>query len=105
MSEGQDPGWDALGWMISYAQSRGVEFHAWLNPYRVANSPNSKTSYLSTLADNNFAKMNPNLVVSGKISGTSYPYILNPGEPEVKTYIRNVVKEIIETYDVDGNPF
>lgn len=105
-SEGNNPGWDAMGWMVNYAKSQGVEFHAWLNPYRVSNSALSKEAYLSTLANNNFAKQNPDYVVAGKPNDSGvYPYILDPGRPEVKTYIRNVVSELINKYDVDGIHF
>jgi len=105
-TEGQDPGWDVLAWMIEEAHNHGIEFHAWMNPYRVANTTSSKETYLNTLADNNFAKMRPDLVVSGNVdSHNRNPLILNPGEPEVKQYIRNVVTELMTKYDVDGIHF
>lgn len=104
-TEGQDPGWDVMAWMIDYAHSQGIQFHAWLNPYRVQNSALSKESMLSGLHDENFAKQNPNLVIAGNYSNNVYPYILNPGEPAVKTYIRDVVKELITLYNVDGIHF
>ncbi len=105
-SEGNDPGWDVLGWMIDECHAYGIEFHAWMNPYRVANTTLSKESYINSLQSNNFAKMRPDLVVSGNVdSNGRNPLILNPGEPEVKTYIRNVVMEIVSDYDVDGVHF
>jgi uncharacterized lipoprotein YddW (UPF0748 family) len=105
-SEGTDPGWDVMGWMIQESHSRGIEFHAWLNPYRVANSTMSEAAYLATLDDENFAKQRPDLVVAGNQDGNGrYPYILNPGEPEVKDYIRNVITELVTLYDVDGIHF
>ncbi|MFP4478057.1 MAG: family 10 glycosylhydrolase [Candidatus Izemoplasmatales bacterium] len=104
--EGQDPGWDVMAWMIEECHNNGIEFHAWMNPYRVANTTSTKEDYLKTLKDNNFAKMRPDLVVSGEVdSHNRNPLILNPGEPEVKTYIRNVVTEIMTKYDVDGIHF
>jgi uncharacterized lipoprotein YddW (UPF0748 family) len=104
-SEGSNPGWDALAYMIETAHANGIEFHAWMNPYRVANSSMSKQSYLNTLHVNNFARQNPNLVVQGRESNGLNPYILNPGEPAVKQYIRDVVVELIENYNVDGIHF
>jgi len=104
-TEGGDPGWDAMGWMIETAHANGIEFHAWLNPYRVQNSASDKTTMINSLHAENFAKKNPNLVIAGNLSNSLYPYILNPGEPAVKTYIRNVVKELISLYDVDGVHF
>ena len=104
-TEGVDPGWDVMGWMIETAHANGIEFHAWMNPYRVANSSSAKQTMLNTLHPENFARQNPELVIAGNVSNNIYPYILNPGEPEVKTFIRNVVKEVIELYDVDGIHF
>jgi len=104
-TEGEDPGWDVLQFMIDECRAYGIEFHAWMNPYRVANSSLDKTTYLSSLAQDNFARQNPNLVVAGNKSGDEYPYILNPGEPEVQGYIRDVVIELVSNYDVDGIHF
>lgn len=104
-TEGVDPGWDVMGWMIETAHANGIEFHAWLNPYRVQNSSSDKQTMINSLHAENFAKKNPNLVIAGNLSNNLYPYILNPGEPAVKTYIRNVVKELIALYDVDGVHF
>lgn len=105
-TEGLDPGWDVMQYMIDYAHSQGIQFHAWLNPYRVQNSTANESTMLSLLHDENFAKQNPELVIAGnKDDNNVYPYILNPGEPAVKTYIRDVVKELITLYDVDGVHF
>jgi uncharacterized lipoprotein YddW (UPF0748 family) len=105
-TEGTSPGWDVMQYMIDYAHSQGIEFHAWMNPYRVQNSSASKTSMLSALHSTNFARINPNLVIAGNPNSEGvYPYILNPGEPAVKTYIRNVVTELITLYNVDGVHF
>ena len=97
-SEGQDPGWDAMAYMVSAAHARGIEFHAWMNPYRVTTS---SAEALNDLAPNNFARMNPHLV----IQDNDGKYILNPGEPAVVDYIKNVVSEIMDLYDVDGIHF
>ena len=104
--EGNDPGWDVMQYMIDYAHSQGIEFHAWLNPYRVQNSSASKTSMISSLHSTNFARIHPDLVIAGNPNSDGvYPYILNPGEPEVKVYIRSVVTELISQYNVDGIHF
>jgi uncharacterized lipoprotein YddW (UPF0748 family) len=105
-SEGVDPGWDVLAWMIEECHANGIEFHAWMNPYRVYNAAVTQDVYIPTLSADNFAKQRPDLVITGNLdSHNRYPIILNPGEPEVKTYIRNVVTEIITKYDVDGVHF
>ena len=33
-TQGKDPGWDPLEWMVGEAHARGMELHAWINPYR-----------------------------------------------------------------------
>lgn len=105
-SEGVSPGWDVMTYMINECHANGIEFHAWLNPYRVANTTQDPTTYLNTLAADNFARIRQDLVVTGNVdSNGRHPIILNPGEPEVKTYIRNVVTEILTNYDVDGIHF
>ena len=104
--EGGDPGWDVMEYLVTRAHERGIEFHAWMNPYRVGNSTLNKIDFINTLHEMNFASINPNLVVAGNPDGNGLnPYILNPGEPLVKEYIRNVVKEIVTLYDVDGVHF
>jgi len=105
-TEGQDPGWDVMEYLVTRAHERGIEFHAWLNPYRVGNSSLSKQAFINTLHEQNYAALNPDLVVSGNPDGNGLnTYILNPGEPLVKEYIRNVVKELMTKYDVDGIHF
>ncbi len=109
-TEGTDPGWDLMSWMIEECHANGIEFHAWLNPYRVANTTyDNKTSLLNTLHAENWAKINPDMVIEGDTYSQNgsiiLPIILNPGEPDVKTYIRDVVAEIITNYNVDGIHF
>jgi uncharacterized lipoprotein YddW (UPF0748 family) len=100
-SEGQDPGWDVMEYMITETHARGMEFHAWMNPYRVTTTGGDKMTMLNALAPNNFARQNPDLV----IADNNGSLILNPGEPAVVEYIKNVVAEIMELYDVDGIHF
>ena len=102
-TENVNPGWDVMAFMIDYAHQQGIEFHAWMNPYRVVTSASSKTVALNALSTKNFARINPQLVISGNAdSNGNFPYILNPGEPLVKEYIINIVNEIMDLYDIDG---
>jgi uncharacterized lipoprotein YddW (UPF0748 family) len=100
-AEGSDPGWDIFGFIIEEAHKRGIEVHAWLNPYRVATGTGSKASQLDALHDDNFAKQNPDLV----IAGADGKLILNPGEARVRAYLTNVVNELMSKYDIDGIHF
>ncbi|MDD3382268.1 MAG: family 10 glycosylhydrolase [Bacilli bacterium] len=110
---GQDglyPGWDPFAWMIEQTHARGMEFHAWLNPYRAAMSilegldPSNYdtviTAYLNSLGENNFAKNNPDLLVIG-----GNRLLLNPGEPAVRAHLVDTIEEIVTNYDVDAIHF
>ncbi|MBR5468483.1 MAG: family 10 glycosylhydrolase [Firmicutes bacterium] len=94
--QGMDPGYDPLEFMIEEAHDRGMEFHAWLNPYRVTTSGTD----LSVLADGHPAKENPDWLID---DGSKLTY--DPSNDDVKEHIRDTVREIVENYDVDGIHF
>lgn len=101
--QGKDPLWDPLKWMIEETHKRNMEFHAWFNPYRVTvgYEPNKTTKQLlSTLATNNWARKNPQYVL--KFDGKLF---LNPGEPQVRNYIKDSLMEVVQNYDIDGIHF
>lgn len=95
--QGKSLNWDPLSWMIEETHKRGMEFHAWFNPYRVTNNTNEK---LANLSERNWAKKNPSktLTVDNKI-------YLNPGEPDVIKHINDTVMEVVENYDIDAVHF
>lgn len=100
-----EPGFDPLAYMIRETHLAGLEFHAWLNPYRVANRvQTSKQAYLKTLASNNFAAKNPSCVLAVP-NGKMIDLILDPGLPAVRKYLAATVQEIIDQYDVDAIHF
>lgn len=86
-----NPYWDPLKWMIDECHKRGMELHAWINPYR------AKTKTTTTLGANHIALSHPEAVFAydGQL-------ILNPGMPENRDYICKVVDDIVKRYDVDG---
>ncbi|WP_168928785.1 family 10 glycosylhydrolase [Paenibacillus dokdonensis] len=85
-------GYDPLKFMIDEAHKRNLEFHGWINPYRI--SMHDQPELLST---NHPARLHPDWVV--KNGGKLY---FNPAIPEAQNYIINGVKEIVQKYDVDG---
>ncbi len=101
-------GWknfDPLKFMVTETRRLGMEFHAWFNPYRVTNSTAlSKAEYLRTLAPQNFARRNPQWVISQK-TGKSRRLFLDPGVPQVVQHITAVVREVISRYPVDAVHF
>ncbi|MBK7095358.1 MAG: family 10 glycosylhydrolase [Saprospiraceae bacterium] len=97
-TQGSDPGYDPLSFAIAECHKRGIELHAWLNPYRINVSTTDGGNYY---AETNIYKEHPEwaLVYSnGK-------KILNPGLPAVQKYIRQIAGDIISKYDVDGIHF
>lgn len=94
--QGKSPGYDPMAFMIEETHKRGMEFHAWLNPYRVTTSGTD----LSVLSENHPARKNPNWIFS--YNNALY---YNPELEEVKQHITDTVKEIITYYDVDGIHF
>lgn len=99
-TQGKDPGYDPLPFLIQEAHKRGMEFHAWFNPYRVTTS----TTDLNTLAVNHPARKNPSWVVQHK-NGSYDALTYNPGLPEVRQYIVDTIAEVVRNYDVDGVHF
>jgi len=97
---------DPLKYMVSEAHNSGMEFHAWLNPYRVTNSTSMrKDEYLKTLDAKNFARLHPEYVLEIPLEGGKYQLILNPGEPEVINFVVKTVMEIVRNYQVDAIHF
>ena len=93
---GADPGWDPLAYLIDEAHAYGIEVHAWLNPYRYSTSPESHGN-LPT----DYAQTHPNWIMDYG----GYTKILNPGIPEVRERICDIIEDIISHYDVDGIVF
>ena len=94
-TRGTKPGYDVLKFMIDEAHVRGMEFHAWMNPYRIATRASTASSYPAL-----HPSVKPEWVVSHeKIQ------IYNPALPEVRQRLAEIVKDVITKYDVDGIHF
>lgn len=85
------PLWDPMQYAIEEAHKRGMEFHAWLNPYRVTS--NAKES----LPSDHLYHKEPNRFI--KFNGQTF---FDPAYPENRNHICEVVKDIVSRYDVDG---
>ena len=90
-SRGMDPGWDPLAWVVEECHRRGMECHAWVNPYRYETEEGQWTG------PNEYRQVHPDWLLS---NGTYV--VLNPALPEVKQRIVDVIHEIVANYDVDG---
>ena len=84
-------GWDPLSWMVDQCHRRGMELHAWINPYR------AKTKFTSELAPTHYVLRHPDRVF--EYDGLQ---IVNPAIPENRLYTCMVVEDILQHYDVDG---
>lgn len=94
---------DPLPFMVQEARKRGLQFHAWLNPYRVTGGTAlGKTAYLNTLSPNNFARKNPSLVLCVPQKNGKNLMILDPGSPKTIQFLCDTVRELLSRYDVDG---
>ncbi|MFJ2029679.1 glycoside hydrolase family 10 protein [Streptosporangium sp. NPDC087985] len=92
---GKDPGWDPLTFLVAEAHRRGLEFHAWFNPYRAAADGD-----MSKLPADHPARLHPDWIV--RYQGQIY---YNPGLPQVRDHVTAVVKDVVKRYDVDGVHF
>ncbi len=85
------PYWDPLQWMVNQCHARGMELHAWINPYR------ARTKNTKELASNHIMVRKPqNCFEYDELT------ILNPGIPENRDYICQVARDIVSRYDIDG---
>lgn len=92
--QGKDPGWDPLAFAVEEAHKRGIELHAWFNPYRADRG----SGYAK--ADNHVTVAHPEWILDyGDIK------ILDPGVPAVRDYITEVIMDVVRRYDVDGVHF
>jgi len=91
-TQGVSPGYDPLAFAVTEAHKRGLELHAWINPYRAWIS-----SAKGEPAANHLVKTRPDLAKKyGK------HYWLNPTNAEVQAHSLAVALDIVKRYDVDG---
>ncbi|MDR1720164.1 MAG: family 10 glycosylhydrolase [Dysgonamonadaceae bacterium] len=86
-----DDGFDPMEFMISECHNRNMEFHAWLNPYRVTSLETD------TLHESHIYYRHPEWFVS-----YGNKLYFDPGLPESRDFICEVVKDIVGRYDVDA---
>lgn len=94
-TRGKDPGYDPLAFAIEEAHKRGLELHAWLNPYRY------ESGSVNHGNDDKIRKEHPEWLLNYTDADRNIR-ILDPGNPEATAYITNVVKDIVSKYDIDG---
>ncbi len=91
-TQGQDPGWDPLAEWIAGAHRRGIDLHAWLNPYRAKAAPAT-----STPAPQHVSQRRPDLAKTyGNLQW------MNPGEPDAAAQTLAVCADVLRRYAIDG---
>lgn len=88
------PFYDPLKFWIQECHKRGMELHAWLNPYRVAQNSDDPLSV------NHIVFQHPEWIV--KYGNRLY---FDPGIPQARKFVTSVVQDIVERYDVDAIHF
>ncbi|WP_353132224.1 family 10 glycosylhydrolase [Pseudopedobacter sp.] len=94
-TRGVDPGYDVLKFLIDEAHARGMEFHAWMNPYRISTRADQSGSFAAL----------PSTIPSAWTIDLPTIRIYNPAMPEVRQRLNDIVKDLISKYNVDGIHF
>lgn len=92
-----EPFYDPLTFAIDEAHQRGMELHAWFNPFRAVRG----SGYPN--ADNHVSQTHPEWILSFGDAGSLK--ILDPGQPAVHDYVTTVIMDVVRRYDVDGVHF
>jgi uncharacterized lipoprotein YddW (UPF0748 family) len=93
--KGPTPFYDPLQFAIEEAHKRGMELHAWFNPYRATNDDNEKL-----VSPNHITHQKPEWFFT-----YAKKKFFNPGLPEVRSYINKIIMNVVRNYDIDGVHF
>ena len=94
-TQGQNPGYDPLAFLVDEAHKRNLEFHAWFNPYRVAMHTDR-----TRLVSSHPVRQHPDWAFA--YGGKLY---YNPGIPVVRDFVEDAIMHAVSNYDVDGVHF
>lgn len=89
------PYYDPLAFMIAETHKRGMEFHAWMNPYRAEFSIGK-----SSIAPTHITRLHPDWFLA--YGGKRY---FDPGNKAVQQFVNNVVRDVVSRYDIDAIHF
>ena len=90
-----EPYYDPLKFMIKECHKRNMQFHAWINPFRAV-----ATIEYADISENHITNRKPEWFFTYGINK-----YFNPGIPEVRKYITEIIKDITKKYDIDGIHF
>lgn len=92
---GRDPGYDVLRFLIDETHARGMQFHAWMNPYRIAKREGPQAEFPPL----------DRLIPAELTLDYAKVRIYNPALPQVRERIARVITDLVSRYDVDGIHF
>ncbi len=92
MGRAPDPFYDPLAFAVEEAHARGLELHAWVNPFRARHATGT-----SAVDENHVSRRHPEF-----IRQYNRQLWLDPGLPEVQEYALSTMREIVRRYDIDG---
>lgn len=87
---GANPGYDPLAFAITEAHRRGLELHAWFNPFR------------ATISGRPVGRGHISLKRPGLLKKAGATTILNPSSGEAQQHVLNVIMDVVTRYDIDG---
>lgn len=90
--QGTDPGYDPLRFLIEEAHRRGLEFHAWFNPYRVSTNDDP-----AELTPEHPARLHPE-----RTFGYAGQLYYDPGFPQAREFVTDAIMDAVHRYEVDG---
>ena len=90
-----NPYYDPLKFMITETHKRGMEFHAWMNPYRAVFN-----IYKSSISPTHITKLHPDWFIT--YGNTKY---FDPGNKDAQNFVVNVVRDVVKRYDIDAIHF
>lgn len=90
-----NPYYDPLKFMITETHKRGMEFHAWMNPYRA-----EFNIYKSSISPNHITRLHPEWFIT--YGNTKY---FDPGNKDAQNFVVNVVRDVVKRYDIDAIHF
>lgn len=103
-TQGVNPGFDPLAYMVEAAHKRGLQIHAWINPYRITNNT---TNHATLSVDNPARKWLEDATTANDRNVIAYGGKLyyNPAKQEVQDLIVNGIAELVTNYNIDGIHF
>ncbi|HEX6558923.1 MAG TPA: family 10 glycosylhydrolase [Longimicrobiales bacterium] len=91
-TQGKSPGYDPLAFALREAHARGLELHAWFNPFRATEAPRK-----TKLAASHITRRHPGWIV--RYGSETW---INPGIPAARAAVLATIFEVVERYDIDG---